>query len=561
MTRPPTAPPRSQPWFWPAILGLILFLVLSSCFPAKPDGDDSTVPEGDTDTDADTDSDTDTDVGYHPDGWSAADAHGLAAKLQESDCGSCHGEDLTGGTSGISCDPCHPSDWRTDCVFCHGGTRDESGAPPVDIDGDASSTSYPEHRSHVFGQLHTPWGCDQCHRTPTDVLSPGHLFVDDATPAIAEVGMQGGLSPDGTYTSGSCANLYCHGDGAGTLGTVNSGDLTVECGDCHGSAAQPQRLSGVHAEHMEEGAECDDCHEVTASGNEAIADVTAHVDGDVDVDLRDGMSWDPSDRSCEGSCHDTEHGGATWDGQWHGDGWDDPEQHGDAAKQQDQVCVDCHGSDLTGGDSGKSCDECHEPGWRTDCTRCHGGIDNSTGAPPVDIDDRASGIGYPEHSEHVSLGNHSAWDCDQCHDKPRDVTDAGHVFLGDSTPGEAEVDMGAGLSPSGSYAGSGSCNNLYCHGDGDRSLGDARSGDSYDCGDCHGDRSSARSLSGEHDEHIDEGMSCDDCHSTTVSGNDRITTPANHVDGEPDVSMSGLTYSGGRCSGTCHGERHSSESW
>ena len=36
-----------------------------------------------------------------------------------------------------------------------------------------------------------------------------------------------------------------------------------------------------------------------------------------------------------------------------------------------------------------SCDDCHDEGWRTDCVFCHGGVDDTTGAPPEDIRDEA----------------------------------------------------------------------------------------------------------------------------------------------------------------------------
>jgi hypothetical protein len=76
---------------------------------------------------------------YHPLGWTGADVPGIAAKLlppgasemrvpraapggPPDDCRSCHGDDLAGGTSGVSCADCHASegfaDWTTDCTFC-----------------------------------------------------------------------------------------------------------------------------------------------------------------------------------------------------------------------------------------------------------------------------------------------------------------------------------------------------------------------------------------------------------------------------------------------------------
>ncbi len=76
-------------------------------------------------------------AGYHPEGFSRPEQHGIAANLQEltegKACGECHGADLAGGTA-RGCDGCHADegheDWRTDCTFCHGDPAEGSGAPP-----------------------------------------------------------------------------------------------------------------------------------------------------------------------------------------------------------------------------------------------------------------------------------------------------------------------------------------------------------------------------------------------------------------------------------------------
>src|SRR5205814_2192141 len=65
---------------------------------------------------------------YHPSGFADAIIHGPELKLQRQDCRTCHGADLKGGSSAVSCDGCHTSGWRTHCVFCHGGANgDTSG--------------------------------------------------------------------------------------------------------------------------------------------------------------------------------------------------------------------------------------------------------------------------------------------------------------------------------------------------------------------------------------------------------------------------------------------------
>lgn len=330
----------------PHAVSVLLLLALAGCDPTKAD-----------DTGADR---------FHPAGWSASDQHGQAAKYQELDCVACHGAGLDGGTAEQGCDTCHAAGWRTDCTFCHGGTDDTSGAPPRDIDGLETDLAFPEHTAHVAGGDHPAWSCDRCHATPTDVLSAGHLFVDDASAGLAEVAFTDGLSADGVYgatcsnlychgdgvalgdaasgevldcggchgsaevpgtlsgghpahlsasitcgesSTGTCSNLYCHGDGDGTLGTVSTG-ATTTCGSCHGSASGSSswnQLSGEHAKHMRDAsAECGDCHATTVSGDSTIVDPALHVNGATDTSFTSGIVWDGT--RCSGSCHSRNHG-------------------------------------------------------------------------------------------------------------------------------------------------------------------------------------------------------------------------------------------------------------
>jgi len=43
----------------------------------------------------------------------------------------------------------------------------------------------------------------------------------------------------------------------------------------------------------------------------------------------------------------------------HSSSWGNSSRHGSDANSDISVCQDCHGSDLTGGTSGVSCNECH----------------------------------------------------------------------------------------------------------------------------------------------------------------------------------------------------------
>src|SRR5256885_1081945 len=131
---------------------------------------------------------------HHPPGWADSSTHGAAAKLVAEDCRGCHGTDLTGGTwnngtttvAAVSCDGCHTAGWRTNCVFCHGGTHDTTGAPPRDITGETVNLVFLKHQQHInAGTDHVAYDCVECHAKPTDALTPNHWF--DNTPGWAEV--------------------------------------------------------------------------------------------------------------------------------------------------------------------------------------------------------------------------------------------------------------------------------------------------------------------------------------------------------------------------------------
>lgn len=250
---------------------------------------------------------------YHPPGFDAAAVHGLEAKLQTQACEDCHGADLTGGTTGVSCDSCHIEGWRTDCVYCHGGDETPDGAPPEDIDDRSTDLSYPEHTVHVERNIHPAWDCTTCHDKPTDALTPGHLFIDDATPGVAEVDFSAGLSAAGSYGgAGACSNLYCHGNGrSGATGSMTSGG-SLDCGGCHADRDNPRGLSGEHDEHVQEGVQCESCHGSVVEGWTTIADPDLHVNGEREVYITEGPTWNSGTRSCSGSCHGEYHANASW---------------------------------------------------------------------------------------------------------------------------------------------------------------------------------------------------------------------------------------------------------
>lgn len=248
-----------------------------------------------------------------------------------------------------------------------------------------------------------------------------------------------------------------------------------------------------------------------------------------------------------------------------------PDVHGRELKTGALDCRSCHGAQLDVSPT-VTCDGCHGgPEWRTDCTFCHGGSEGiTTGAPPRDLRGRVSRDeqSFRAHPEHGAAGNHPAYDCNQCHLKPVDVLSVGHVF--DDTKGVVEVrfDQPGALSREGQYATAGTCNNLYCHGNGNGRLGSYQHTSPQPvCNTCHGDAASSRTMSGLHRKHLEEGARCVDCHGDTVDAANVIVGAELHVNGAKDVALTaaGMSRTASRCSGTCHlggeEERHDREDW
>ena len=251
-------------------------------------------------------------VGGHPLGFSAPAAHGQAFIQGKSNCRTCHGEDLAGSNGVSSCDKCHPSGWRTNCTFCHGGKDNATGAPPLSLLGSADATSLGvgTHSKHVTQASHPAYACADCHSAVTDLLSAGHVL--DATPGKAEVSFQAGLSPSGQYKAGACSSLYCHGTGRVNGAAASFAGSATTCQSCHPSAqsssSAQEQMSGRHRKHLEHGYACAACHQGVVNTSNQIVGPNLHVNGSKDVQLLTG-TYDPSTHTCSSIyCH----GDKTW---------------------------------------------------------------------------------------------------------------------------------------------------------------------------------------------------------------------------------------------------------
>jgi len=292
-------------------------LILILAFGCDKRVDETAAPEPGPDTEQPEDTDETTGP-YHPDGYGDPAVHGLEAKTQVQACADCHGADLTGTDAALSCDSCHPSSWRTDCVFCHGGEDNTTGAPPLEISGlsEGAEAPFVAHSAHVTRGEAAAQGCEQCHVKPIDVLSAGHLFVGDSTPDAAEVDFSGGRAAEASYDgAGSCSNVYCHGYGIGGVGAVQDTDTIDGCGACHpGPGSGPSawsQLSGRHEPHLVYNTSCEHCHDTMVDRDGNIEDASQHVDGALTLGSNHEITVD-LEQGCTGVCHDEQHEARFW---------------------------------------------------------------------------------------------------------------------------------------------------------------------------------------------------------------------------------------------------------
>ncbi len=487
-------------------------------------------------------------------GTTSPQFHAFAANAGLTGCRGCHGQDLAGGGARASCGKCHDvglpvgvASWKVNCVMCHGGTDGASGAPPVATWGNAAdAVRVGAHTAHVKASAVSPgFDCTVCHVKPADALAGGHLDAGPAEVRFAGTATAGLPTPAPAWnrTSATCTATYCHGAtmAGGTKPSpvwTSVGTGEAACGACHGlpPPAPHAAAAGLGA--------CASCHADTMDATGALIAPSAggkHLDGAVEAT-----------------------GG-------HPAGWMDPASagfHAVSASQNLAGCGSCHGANLdgVGGSATTSCATagCHGPAWRTNCLMCHGGVDDSTGAPPTatwghEAEPRRVGA----HTKHLGATLAAAVACAECHPVPADALTAGHVDGSAVKMVFGPRAKAGGAAPSYDAA-AGRCSATYCHGtysgtyaytiwdwsvdepiDVQVAYAGSRAAPLWadgpmTCGSCHGDPPTASRVwhSGRHGT-LPQQNECQLCHpdAASVSGVPAtITDPTRHIDGIVDVT-------------------------
>ncbi len=242
----------------------------------------------------------------HPDDWADPQSnnfHGLkisAGNWNLESCTACHGDDLTGTeeVTGCQTSSCHTSEGGIyACDNCHAA---QSSAYFYNLDDDTASSilTVGAHNNHIFeGANRTAIACSECHLIPTDYSDVSHLdnsqFAEVAFGPLATD--SGRLAPTWDRNSGSCSNVYCHGNFTFMKSEASPGNqfaylnteitgsnpdliwnsmVDVACGDCH---------SLVPSGHFNNPS-CSSCHTaVVESDNATIKDKTKHINGQRNV--------------------------------------------------------------------------------------------------------------------------------------------------------------------------------------------------------------------------------------------------------------------------------------
>jgi predicted CxxxxCH...CXXCH cytochrome family protein len=259
---------------------------------------------------------------YHPEGWltnESPDYHGNECFTKGLDeCYKCHGDDLTGGLVQVSCYDCH-GEGKDNCIACHGGQSDSTGAPPYGLRGEVefASLAVGAHETHVKGLKGTDGiGCEACHIVPAASWDSTHydfalLEGPGIIDSIAEVTWGGIAGTEGVWdrATGTCEDTYCHGNfynGDTTNAVVWTGLDQSACGSCHDDKGNTGDLGRDHQFHIIIGVGCEGCHAATVDTASNIIGPAFHVDGEKTIKFTpdtgnfvDGTCNDP------GGCHGT----------------------------------------------------------------------------------------------------------------------------------------------------------------------------------------------------------------------------------------------------------------
>jgi predicted CxxxxCH...CXXCH cytochrome family protein len=559
-------------------------------------------------------------------GWLATPSGGTHASTATLDyiatggssgCTECHGSDLSGGISRVSCfgntAGCH-----------HGPVTGWVAAPPAAQQHGVSAKKAPGSSGFASCQIchgadfRTPRGgftCYSCHTLTPHAPRPWrglpytHTDTDTANaPVCAQCHYPGSpnnpanhpATPAPAGTAPGCFNsTLCHAEGGHAAGWV----AVPPAPQPHGTAAKA--ANGFP--------DCQTCHGANFSGSGAAVSClnTAGCHGALVSSPHPPKPWDnaanythtntstsgsPGNLSVCANCHRNganlttfpppsppapagtapgcfnstlchSAGGAAP----HPVPYDNASHYAVTSTTFTGSCGACHDVSAPSTKVGPVCQTCHvaaSPLTALNCTSCHA-------SPP----NGGAGAAYANiagaHTVHVALGSAGTpVTCNTCHNglgsgtlnhynRAKSRVSPGDVFFNSSYLAESGTRSFDNVSTSPTYL---TCNAVSCHGG--QATPNWQTGAinvNTQCTICHilGTTQYNSYNSGEHQRHVgDLGLSCTACHNTaTLAGNHFTNLSTTAMEGPASTTIGGAgtlvtSYSGGTCTGvSCHGNR------
>lgn len=458
-------------------------------------------------------------------------------------CNGCHfhrNSDGAFSASGGGCNSCHGYPPQANTPGGPRGYAVFNGTPSPFTNESASA-----HFSHAGGMPYSKQ-CVECHQGNSHRTGTFQdVFINTAGLAASRFGASPAFNGTDPLNP-TCANVYCHSDGAPRNALTLQPVLTTrtipgwadgrgviigqpdECRRCHGDSTT--LVTNSHGKHLGLAIGCAICHGATVSATMAIREPLLHTNGSKDVNF---SGFTAARRS----------------------GWN--------VTVATCATVYCHSS-VQGANGSGAPDSYAAPRWggtAPGCGSCHADMSGSQGTGG--------------HILHASLTGNGAYGCNTCH------SNAG---AGSLKHADQKIDLGFSppANPGGTYsqgsssfpgAGYGSCSATLCHGAGTPLWG--RGSTTATCEKCHGsaatlpfyatsrktDRMDSRA--GAHTAHLNgataghgwsANIACGECHTlpagVNAAGHFDTPAPAELVFGTL-ARTGGLNPSYSAASGSC----------
>ena len=237
----------------------------------------------------------DGDTGKHPSDWVYA-KHPAASNEDINACMECHGADLSGGMSGVSCSQCHLNGspfTLTGCTSCHGN-------PP---NGNVAPNRIGAHAVHN-ALINVTNVCNSCHNG-AGTGNANHYNGAVDVMFLSTYNAKSGAAV--RNADGTCSTVSCHGGKTTPVWYSGVIDVNTQCTVCHayGTAEYNSYSSGRHDSHVNTyGITCTTCHDTAKLAASHFTSLnTSAMEGPASATLASSINYNAG--SCTPACHVT----------------------------------------------------------------------------------------------------------------------------------------------------------------------------------------------------------------------------------------------------------------